>query len=73
MRRLRLEMMKLIREVMVMGMLVIFPVGAFAQGKGGDKRPPKDPGKVVTPDRKNPPPTPPPNSNRPKQGDKKKP
>ena len=71
MRRFRLEMMKLLRKLTVLGMLGIFTVGAFAQGRGGDKRPPKDPGKVVTPDRKNPPP-PPKKNDRPK-GDKKKP
>jgi len=74
MRRLRPEMKKLFRDLLVMGMLVTFPLGVFAQGKGGDKRPPKDPGKVVTP-KKEPPPQPPPpqNTNRPKGNDKRRP
>jgi len=68
-------MKKLIRGLMVIGMLGIFTIGAFAQGRGGDKRPPKDRGKVVTPDKRggNPPQRPPDKSNQPKQGDKKKP
>ncbi|HEY8228202.1 MAG TPA: hypothetical protein VIG25_23230 [Pyrinomonadaceae bacterium] len=66
-------MKKLIRELMVLGMLGVVAAGAFAQGKGGDKRPPKEPGKVINPDKRQPPPPPPPNSNRPPKGDKKKP
>ena len=67
-------MKKLLKELMVLAMLVVFTVSAFGQGKGkgGDKRPPKDPGKVVTPDKRgNPPQRPPDNGNRPKGGDKK--
>jgi hypothetical protein len=69
-------MEKLLRKLMVLGMLGIFTVGAsvpgFAQGRGRDKRPPKDPGKVVTPGNKgggNPPQRPP--DNKPPKQDKK--
>ena len=51
-------MIKLLRELMVIAMmLVVVSTGAFAQRKGDqdkDKRPPKDPVKVVTNDRKEP-------------------
>jgi hypothetical protein len=67
-------MKKLIRKLMVLGMLGIFTVSAFAQGKGGDKRPPKDPGKVVTPDKRgNQPQRPPQEDKRPKKDDKRRP
>ena len=67
------EMKKLMRELMVLGMLGVFSAGAFAQGKGNDKqRPPKEPEKVVSPEKKQPSP-PPQNSNRPKPDNKKKP
>ena len=62
------------RKLMVMAMMAALSTGAFAQGKGGDKRlPPKEPVKVI--DGKGgsnrPPPPPPP---KPKDdGGKKKP
>jgi hypothetical protein len=65
-------MKKLMQELMVLGMLGVVTAGAFAQGKPNDKRPPKEPEKVVSPDKKQPPP-PPQNSNRPKPDNKKKP
>jgi hypothetical protein len=65
-------MKKLIRKLMVLAMVGAMTAGAFGQGKpSGDKRPPKDPGKVVSP--KPQPPPPPQNSNRPRPDDKKKP
>jgi hypothetical protein len=67
-------MNKLLGKLMVLGMLGIFTVSVsipgFAQGKGRDKRPPKDPGKVVTPDKRGNPPQRPPQ--KPKD-DKKRP
>jgi hypothetical protein len=45
-------MMKLIRELLVIAMLGVVSVGAFAQKKDRDKRPPKEPVKVITNDRK---------------------
>jgi len=61
-------MKKLIQELMVLGMLGILGTSAFAQ-KGGDKRPPKDPGKFINPDKRQPPPPP---RDRPPKDDKKK-
>jgi hypothetical protein len=52
----RLKMIKLLRQFLVIAMLGMVSAGAFAQGKGGDKRPPKEPAKVVTNDRKDKPP-----------------
>ena len=50
----RLKMTKLMRELLVIAMLGVVSAGAFAQKKGGgqDKRPPKEPVKVITNDRK---------------------
>jgi hypothetical protein len=45
-------MIKLIRELLVIAMLGVVSVGAFAQRKD-DKRPPKEPAKVITNDQKN--------------------
>lgn len=47
-------MMKLIRQLLVIAMLGVVSAGAFAQRKGQDKdkRPPKEPVKVITNDRK---------------------
>jgi len=67
-REAKAEMKKLVQELMVLLMIGVATAGAFAQ-KPDKGRPPKDPGKVVTPDKR---PTPPPNTNRPKP-DKKKP
>ena len=63
-------MTKLIRNLLVVAMLGIVSVGAFAQRKNDDKRPPKEPVKVITNDRKDKPPQ---NSNQPRQEPKKKP
>jgi len=52
MRRIRLKMIKLVRELLVIAMLGVVSVGAFAQKKDQDKRPPKEPAKVITNDRK---------------------
>jgi hypothetical protein len=66
-------MMKLLREIMVVGLLAVVSVSAFAQRRDQDKRPPKEGGKVVTQDKQRNSPPPPQNSNRPKPDDKKKP
>jgi hypothetical protein len=71
MRRHRLEMERLLRNLVVVMMLGIVSVGAFAQkpGKGQDKRPVKEQVRVT--DRKdNPPPR---NTNQPKPDKKKRP
>jgi hypothetical protein len=69
-REVQAEMKKLVQQLMVLAMVGALSAGAFAQKGGGKGRPPKDPGKVVTPDKR---PTPPPqNSNRPKPPDNKK-
>lgn len=72
MRRHELEMKKLVRDLVVIAMLSIFSIAAFAQkqDKGQDKRPPKEPVRVV--DKKDNRPPPPQNNNPPKN-DKKKP
>ena len=62
-------MIKLIRQLLlVIAMLGVVSAGAFAQRKDHDKRPPKEPAKVITNDRKDQRP-PPQNTNqqRPKQ------
>lgn len=59
-------MIKLFRELLVIAMLGTVSVGAVAQKRDQDKRPPKEPVKVVTNDRKDQ--RPPRNDNqRPKQ------
>lgn len=68
-----LKMMKLARDLLVVAMLGVVSAGAFAQKKDQDKRPPKEPVKVITNDRKDSKPPPPPNSNKPKPDNKKKP
>ena len=70
MRRHRLEMNKLVKKVLVVAMLGVMSSGAFGQkgGKDQDKRPPKEPVKVITNDRKE---NRPPPQNNPKD-DKKK-
>ncbi|HZN09861.1 MAG TPA: hypothetical protein VFB65_23905 [Pyrinomonadaceae bacterium] len=40
-------MTKLIRKLLVVVMMGALSTGAFAQGKGKDKRPPKEPVKVI--------------------------
>ena len=54
-------MIKLFRELLVIAMLAVVSVTAFGQRKDQDKRPPKEPAKVVTNDRKDP--RPPPRNN----------
>lgn len=47
------EMIKVLRQLLlVLSMLGVVSAGAFAQGKDKDKRPPKEPAKVITNDRK---------------------
>ncbi len=57
-------MIKLMRELLVIAILGVTSVGAFAQRKDQDKRPPKEPAKVITNDRKDQRP-PPKNTNQP--------
>ena len=57
-------MIKLLRQLVVIAMLGVASAGAFAQRKDQDKRPPKEPAKVITNDRKDQ--RPPPNSNQPR-------
>ena len=46
-------MIKQLREILlVIAILGVVPAGAFAQRKDQDKRPPKEPAKVITNDRK---------------------
>jgi hypothetical protein len=59
-------MVKLVREFLVIAMIGAVSAGAFAQKKDRDKRPPKEPVKVITNDRKD-------NRPPPKQNDKEKP
>jgi hypothetical protein len=60
-------MIKLMRELTVIAMLGVASVGAFAQRRDQDKRPPKEPVKVITNDRKdNRPPQRPNNNQQPK-------
>jgi len=56
-------MIKLMRELLVIAMLGLVSFGAFAQRRDQDKRPPKEPVKVITNDRKDQRP-PRPNSNQ---------
>jgi hypothetical protein len=64
---------QLVRQIVVLLMLAVVPMGAFAQrgrGQGQDKRPPKEPVKVIE-NRKDKPP--PPKNDRPKGDNKKRP
>jgi len=65
----QVKMMRLVRQIAVLLILAIMPVGAFAQRKGQDKRPPKPPVKVIENPKDN---RPPPNRDRPKKDDRKK-
>ena len=72
MRRLGPKMSNLVRQLLVMAMMGALSTGAFAQGKGKDKRPPKEPVKVI--DGKggsNRPPNPPPRPPKDDRGKKK--
>ena len=64
-------MIKLMRELLVIAMLGLVSLGAFAQRRDQDKRPPKEPAKVITNDRKDQ--RPPQNNNqqRPKNDNKR--
>jgi hypothetical protein len=62
-------MKKLISKFGIVAMLCMVSTGAFAQRKDQDKRPPKEPIKVVVPDRKDKPPQSPPE--KPKGDDKR--
>ena len=66
-------MIKLVRQLLVIEMLGVVSAGTFAQRKDQDKRPPKEPAKVITNDRKDQ--RPPPNSNQqpPKRDKREKP
>lgn len=65
-------MKRLITKLLVIAMLGVVPVSALAQRKD-DKRPPKEPEKVITKDQKNP--KPPKNDNQrpPKGGNRNRP
>lgn len=67
-------MIKLLREILLIAMLGVVSVGAFAQRRDQDKRPPKEPAKVITNDRKDQRP-PPQNNNqqRPKPDNRNRP
>ena len=68
-----MEMMKLMRKLLVIAMLGMVSVGASAQRKDQDKRPPKEPVKVITNDGKDQRP-PKQNPNQPpKQGNRNRP
>jgi len=56
-------MIKLLRELLLIAMLGVVSVGAFAQRRDQDKRPVKEPVKVITNDRKDQ--RPPRNNNQP--------
>jgi hypothetical protein len=74
-RRKDSKMIKLLREVLLIAMLGVVSVGAFAQRRDQDKdkRPPKEPVKVITNDRKDQ--RPPQNNNqqRPKGDNRRRP
>ena len=67
-----MKMSKLTRKLLVVAMMGALSTGAFAQGRGKDKRPPKEPVRVI--DGKGgsnrPPPNPPPQ--KPKDDDRGK-
>lgn len=65
-------MIKLLRQLLVIAMLGVVSAGAFAQRKGDkDKRPPKEPVKVITNDRKDNRPPPRNTNERPPKRDKR--
>jgi hypothetical protein len=73
MRRHELEMKKLVRDLVVVAMLSIFSIAAFAQkqGQNQDRRPPKDKENVRVVDKRDNNRPPPQNNNQPKHNDKK--
>ena len=66
-------MMKLMRELLVITMLGVVSVGAFAQRKDQDKRPPKERVIVITTDLKDQKPPRQNNNEKPKQDKPKRP
>ena len=69
----RLKMIRLVRQFVIIAMLGVASAGAFAQRKDQDnKRPPKEPAKVITNDRKDNRP-PPRNTNQPKPDNRNRP
>jgi len=66
-------MMKLMRELLVIAMLGVVSVGAFAQRKDQDKRPPKEPAKVIAPSKDQRPPKQNTNQPPPKQDNRRRP
>jgi len=67
------KMIRLMRQMVVLAMLVVLSAGgALAQRKDRDKRPPKEPVKVIE-NKKDKDNRPPPNSNRPKPDNRKRP
>lgn len=66
----QLKMIRFVRQIVVVAMLGVVSAGAFAQRKDQDKRPPKEPAKVIENRKDN---RPPPNNNRPKNDNRKKP
>lgn len=66
-------MMKFMRELLVITMLGVVSVGAFAQRKDQDKRPPKERVIVITNDRKDQKPPRQNNNEKPKQDKPKRP
>lgn len=67
-------MINLMRQLLVIAMLGVVSAGAFAQRKGQDKdkRPPKEPAKVITNDRKENRPPPRNSNDKPKKPDRPK-
>ncbi len=66
-------MIRLMRKLLVVAMLGVVSVGAFAQRKDQDKRPPKEPAKVITNDRKDQRPPKQNNNPPPKSGNRNRP
>lgn len=65
-------MMRLVQKIMVVLVLAVVPVSAFddqRRGQDKDRRPPKEPARVIE-NRKD---KPPPQNDRPKKDDRKKP
>jgi len=67
----KVGMKRLIQNLLLVLMLGVASVGAFAQKRDDDKRPPKPPARVVTQEKKGSPP--PQNSNKSRPDPKKKP
>ena len=63
-------MIRLVRQIVLVAMLGVVSAGAFAQKKDQDKRPPKEPVKVIENRKDN---RPPPPKERPRDDNRKKP